>query len=1010
MSKRILSLVLTLALVLGSFSMAFADTAATTSSKALTDVAGTNYEKAVTTLGKLDILNGYPDGTFKPGNTITRAEFAKVVSISRGLKAAAENSKGNTKFTDVTSAHWASGYINVAEKNGLINGVGNGKFAPESQITYEQAITMIVRALGYEQAAQTLGGYPVGHLSVASREQLLREIASTEGSQGTAASRGLVALLINNALDIPKMIQVGYGDQAKWIKSGTDGTKELYLFQDLGLVQLDKVVVTKTDSKKQQVTVGGRGLKADKDFNYVGLKGMRVTAWYNDRTDELIVCKEDGAYKAKYDVVEKTTKSDEIKLINANEKYDVAKGSGVKASDFNADNNTYAKVIINEYGEVNSVEAYNLTDEIVVKEVSKDLIKGYDRREISDSTDYTIIKNGKQISAADLKEKDLVIYDSKEEVAVVITDIRTGKLDKVYKEGFKFEGKTYDNKTDKYGNVKYISADNLENVDDNVLEEMEKNGEVKVYFSFDGKPLFIDGKAEEVASNYVMLESDTTEFNNRGDKYMTFDVLNSEGKVVKYEVKNSDIEKTGTNKLYATNKLATWITDFKAGSIAKITTDANNKLTKVEAISKTADAKNVEVDDTYVSGARLQSNTVVFMKDGEKKVKDYSVTKWVDAKKEFKKVVSGIAYIHEDKVVAIFAAETDGDTATKDVVGVIKKSKETTAKSRYDVIVEINGKEVDYVAKGTVTDIANLEKQVDKVVVLEVTKEGNELKGWSAPKAADTKVVRVKSATSGTLTDTNDNKYDVEGQYYNNSLRSTIKAGDVVGETVTLYFQPGSSKYVQVVVSGATSVVDQKNTLNTAYIKANQLYVVIDNVDYVYYGAKTLVELRTLEGKVVDVTKRGDAVTEVEAKSVVVDKNALIAAIAKGKAEPTTGKTAASVKVLTDAITAAESVRDNTSATQTQVSEAAKAITDAIVGLVNEGDLVGTIENTIYGNVLTVNIASGSAVTVVTVNSTPKVLNETYVVDGTELRVFDVNKTDTVKVTINGAEKNVTIK
>ena len=123
--KKVLSLVLALTLVLGSFGFAFAAPAS--------DVKGTDYEDAVIRLTALNVLTGYPDGTFKPDNTITRAEFAAAVMRELGLEASAQVSKGTTAFTDVPAEHWASGYVNLASKLGYINGMGDGTFAPSSR-------------------------------------------------------------------------------------------------------------------------------------------------------------------------------------------------------------------------------------------------------------------------------------------------------------------------------------------------------------------------------------------------------------------------------------------------------------------------------------------------------------------------------------------------------------------------------------------------------------------------------------------------------------------------------------------------------------------------------------------------------------------------------------------------------------------------------------------------------------------------------------------------------------
>ena len=97
--KKGLSLVLVLAMVLGCFSFV--------SAASYSDVAGTSYEEAVARLSLLEILTGYKDGTFKPEDQITRAEFAAVAVRAKGLEATAQASKGlPTGFSDVPGTHW----------------------------------------------------------------------------------------------------------------------------------------------------------------------------------------------------------------------------------------------------------------------------------------------------------------------------------------------------------------------------------------------------------------------------------------------------------------------------------------------------------------------------------------------------------------------------------------------------------------------------------------------------------------------------------------------------------------------------------------------------------------------------------------------------------------------------------------------------------------------------------------------------------------------------------------
>ena len=88
MSKKVLALVLALVMVLGSFSFV--------SAASYDDVTGTTYEDAVARLSLLGVLEGYPDGSFKPEGEITRAEFAAVAVRAKGLANAAKVAEGSS--------------------------------------------------------------------------------------------------------------------------------------------------------------------------------------------------------------------------------------------------------------------------------------------------------------------------------------------------------------------------------------------------------------------------------------------------------------------------------------------------------------------------------------------------------------------------------------------------------------------------------------------------------------------------------------------------------------------------------------------------------------------------------------------------------------------------------------------------------------------------------------------------------------------------------------------------
>lgn len=181
----------------------------------LSDVADTaSYATAVNTLVALNVINGYEDGTFLPDNLITRAEATKVMVAALNQLDAAEGMKGSTQFTDVEAKHeWATGFINAGVQAGYINGMGDGTFAPDANVTYAQMIKMLVSSMGYDEYATFMGGYPNGYLSIANSEGVTTGVKANANDNVTRAQ---VAQLVYNALTTPVVENTGM----EWTSDG----------------------------------------------------------------------------------------------------------------------------------------------------------------------------------------------------------------------------------------------------------------------------------------------------------------------------------------------------------------------------------------------------------------------------------------------------------------------------------------------------------------------------------------------------------------------------------------------------------------------------------------------------------------------------------------------------------------------------------------------------------------------------------------------------------------------
>ena len=105
------------------------------------DVKNHANKAAIEALASRGIINGMGAGKFQPNKTMTRAEFAAIVTRALGLEA-----KNTKAFADVPSSKWYAGYIGTANRCGIVNGVGGGKFNPDGTITRQEAAAMVTRA------------------------------------------------------------------------------------------------------------------------------------------------------------------------------------------------------------------------------------------------------------------------------------------------------------------------------------------------------------------------------------------------------------------------------------------------------------------------------------------------------------------------------------------------------------------------------------------------------------------------------------------------------------------------------------------------------------------------------------------------------------------------------------------------------------------------------------------------------------------------------------------------
>ncbi len=194
--KKILALLLVFSILTlsgGSFAAA----------KDVSSVA--SYSAAVERVTSLGLMDELEDGTFKPNDATTREQFAKLIVISAGLSDSAASMKGSTVFSDVPANGENNGYINLCLTKGYMAGMADGKFHPEEPITFAQAVTAMIKVLGYSDA-DIPGTWPKNYIEKA------KSMGLTTGTSLTANAgvpRWSMALMLDILLDTKVKSEAG---------------------------------------------------------------------------------------------------------------------------------------------------------------------------------------------------------------------------------------------------------------------------------------------------------------------------------------------------------------------------------------------------------------------------------------------------------------------------------------------------------------------------------------------------------------------------------------------------------------------------------------------------------------------------------------------------------------------------------------------------------------------------------------------------------------------------------
>lgn len=701
MKKKIAAFVLATALVIPLSVPAFAATPS--------DVVGKPVQSAVEELTALGVINGYEDGTFKPENDITRAELAKLIVIATGNASNAELLKSQKpNFSDVKANQWYTGYINVAEAKKLVQGF-NGKFRPSEKVKFEEAVAVLVRALGYKDA--NLSGTWPNNVLLQANSSELNMFKGVDITKGQAANRGVVAQLVSNTLD-DKF--VSYDKDQNLV---TTGTKTL--IEQIGAVTTGVLENVALENNSTQIRVKGQLHTVAANFVVTGGKKLSELAGrtvsiikVNDKV-VAVSDKQDAAKvatgKNKTAIVD-LTDAGTITLDGVTAPYQIAPNfffikngalvTAAAAKDIsanasvslylNTDNNEVSAVVVTEYSATNKLfVSYDAKTAYRAAQVT------YNGGIVSVDENTVITLDGKTALATDLKKDDVLDVVANGSKAVSVEAVRKTATGKVTSTSTTGTDKAY-----VVNGTSYVEASALNLVIGTeynfILNKDNKIVSASVVTAGEGAPAY--GVITKVVNNVAVLD---------GVQVSTKD------KVEYFSLKTNAKEVAYLADTFAT-------ADSDADAIAKFTYDAAGKVTGVTAAQNLAVGASADV--TEISASAIKTNSLynitastVVVNGLDLVNNNVSIGTLANITKNDKVVIVN------DSINASYIVVTKDNEATSELAKVsglfVSKTEGVTATgSTYSVKLNVAGKEETYVVSEAAFGTAVAAKQLVTLV------------------------------------------------------------------------------------------------------------------------------------------------------------------------------------------------------------------------------------------------------------------------------------------------------
>jgi hypothetical protein len=397
--KKITSVILTIVLCLSLGSQAFA--------AGFTDIKDQSVLYGAETLRMLGVVDGVGDNRFSPDTSLTRAQFCKMAVVIQGQGSLADSYMSRTIFPDVKVSHWARGYINLmaSSQNPLLRGFSDGTFRPDEKLTYAQAVTILIRLLGYSDEDAGMQ-WPKGYIDLAGRIGLLKGLEghSVDGS----VTRGDTVKLLINLLGAQTKAGAAY---IAGIGTATTGA-----------------ILFKYEDELLYTSKGSFPVKGEMNDTFIGKMGTLVT----DSKGKVLTFMIDSESSSQTAVLSQiqagwiVTDKDVKYTVEPTTKLYVNNTEQTYSSYWiNINKGSVAVLYFDKDGKLSYINVSSgRTDSAVVVKTSDfragaaALTKG--------ATDYTVLKNGFTATVSDAKLYDVAVYDPQSKVLTLTDNKVTG--------------------------------------------------------------------------------------------------------------------------------------------------------------------------------------------------------------------------------------------------------------------------------------------------------------------------------------------------------------------------------------------------------------------------------------------------------------------------------------------------------------------------------------------------------------------------------------------------------